>query len=278
MLKIAVLILSNRTPSALAMHEEYWRGFGDLYIHVDVNADKSSLRNLVNACVIIPSKLYWGGWSMVVATMNLIRRAMHEGHYDRFLLISDDSSPLIPVREMVHRLSERREYIWIWSETQHRFMDRYSNYYFLDHPATAISPSGFEGRIIDGPFLEAMKDVALLKSIGKKPIAFRHGSQWWALSHKAISKILHAYTNDKWLTESFRFSGVPDEQFFHTVIEELWQENFLYTERRQPEMPNTFRSLSEIQKHTPEGFMFARKVDCDVPEVAELIRTGNLKA
>ena len=276
-MKIAVLILSNKAPKSLPLHEIYWNGTADIFVHIDLKVPREDIPLLTDAHLIPRTTIYWGGWNMVIATMSLVEAAWNHDTYDRFVLISDDSTPLVPLASMLERLAEAREFIWVCRENQHEFMDRYSNFYFLDHPATCLSWVHMDARTLDSAFFAGVRDAEMLKMRRKKPVAFRHGDQWWALSRAAILRAITSYKQDRWLTDSFRFSMVPDEQYFQTVIGEIWEERFLYTDRRDPAgRPSPFISLPEIREQVSSDYLFARKIDGSVEEIAELMRTGVL--
>jgi len=272
--KIAVLILSHSLPEALNLHQEYWSNKADLYVHVDSKVPRDRIPSNHGLTFVPQINIYWGGWSMVQATMSLIETARNKKPYHRYVLISDDSTPLIPIHDMISRLSEPKEFIWIYSENEHHFVERYTNFYLPDHPATSAVWTPLEAKIMDDSFFSSVKEAENLKKRGKKPVAFRHGDQWWALSSNCINIASYSFKNDHWLTNSFRFSMVPDEQYFHTVVGKLYKEKFLFSVRNRPNGDNVFHSIKDIVETVPNGYLFARKIDVSIPEISTLVRTG----
>jgi hypothetical protein len=273
--KLAVLVLASRVPQAIPLLAAYFAGAGDVFVHVDAKTPDQAIPPAPGVRFVPRSAVFWGGWSMTLATFELIDAALAAGQYDRFLLISDDSAPLLPIERMIGALSEPVERIWITVEDDAWWHRRYDGYFFFDHPATSARHVPGPERRLDEALFSAMRDAkAMQDGRGKKKLALAHGPQWWALTRATIERVMDTHRADEWRRASFRFSAVSDEHYIQSIIGETSRQKFMLTERDGSVWPRVFRRPSEIDRGRAEGFLFLRKTDPDAPEMAELIRTG----
>jgi hypothetical protein len=47
------------------------------------------------------------------------------------------------------------------------------------------------------------------------------GSAWWLLNRETASAVLRFLDSNRWFLNAFRWSSVPDEMFFQTIIANL---------------------------------------------------------
>jgi hypothetical protein len=101
------------------------------------------------------------------------------------------------------------------------------------------------------------------------------GSQWWCLTADCARHLISFIDAAPWYPRFFRFTSIPDECFFHTLVgasafaghlapAPLYQEMAGYSPRvlRTEDLPAVFAS----------GMPFARKFDTRVD--AEAVRTA----
>jgi hypothetical protein len=224
--KVALLVLCYNKSKVLTWSLPIYQAAGfDMFFHLDAKQDLASYKAAANGAldnsffVGNRVRVFWGGFSMMEAELALIRAARSRGNYDRYVLISDDTFPLLdPARlnsffdEEVERVALRR-----LDEDDH-FMQRYRKFYFLDHPATSLVGRPIESSDLDAAFFAKIEEIAELRKRGKKDIPIYYGSQWWALTKRAIDHILRTYEEDQHLVQSFRYSAVPDESAFQSLI------------------------------------------------------------
>src|SRR5689334_7193615 len=101
---------------------------------------------------------------MVRAELKLIETAKQAGSYDRFLLISDDAVPIHPAHVLRELYENDVDYIELnQQEVGSEFHQRYTGYFFLDHPATAARRQGHRLLTeLDAEFFEKMAEIIAL--------------------------------------------------------------------------------------------------------------------
>jgi hypothetical protein len=87
---------------------------------------------------------------MVRAELRLLAEARRSGPYDKYVLISDDSFPVLPPRLLAEYFATSADQISIVPQPEHSpFYARYHGFYCYDHHATAIRTSDPRQRLID---------------------------------------------------------------------------------------------------------------------------------
>ena len=221
----------------------------DIFVHVDLKshfaADELSLADHVHV-LSERVEVYWGGWSMVLATLRLLRAAMSRASYERYVLVSGDSLPLLDSEALETCLLNRdTEYISAApvsddpllagapvAESVRRYRSehpwRFQNHVFWDN--ILLNPMGRGACMarygIGGPMADVLRNDAqqaiegIAGALPPRPALFKSlhvGAQWWALSAEAIELI----REDLFATELerfFRFFAVPDEHVFSCLI------------------------------------------------------------
>jgi hypothetical protein len=213
----------------------------DLYLHIDKKANiKSYMEELGNAadlCKILEDRVevFWGGFSMVRAELLLIKTARDFAEYDKYLLISDDTFPVFPANHLARRFESSDDQITIRRQgPESPFYWRYHGFFCYDHRATTVrTPPAqhplFPIREIDGDLEVALSDISFLRRAGKKSISVCHGPQFWALPSNTIDLIMQTLKNDIHFVKSFEYSALPDEMFFHSIIGNYGDKDFVET-------------------------------------------------
>lgn len=246
----AILILAHR-PAALACllrlldHRALANRFR-LFIHIDAKTDylAAGLRLPPQVTLITPRlPVYWGGWSMMRATLALIEAA--RGH-QRMILISGDALPVRPLSEIDRLMSDMdTEYIellevqddptLVGADPQ-RAIERYGwvqpwrryNHVFWDHPLLnpmhagaaaaryGVAPASMDW--IRGEAEHLVREI-LAEIPPRAPIfeRFYYGSQWWALTGATIEAMLPAL-RDPDIQRYFKHMQVPDEHMIQTIL------------------------------------------------------------
>jgi hypothetical protein len=223
---LALLVLAFRQPEVLRSAIPVYRAAGfHIFVHLDSKADINNytarLGEAASDCHFIGRRydIYWGGFSMIDAELALIFNALEKGEYDRFILISDDTFPLLAPARLNHFCQEDYDRIMIRElQNEEPFMQRYSKFYFFDHQASSLLGRPIESATIDEEFIEQIKRLEKAKVRGKRPINVFYGSQWWSITKDSMLTILKRLEEDLHLFESFRYSAVPDELLFQTLI------------------------------------------------------------
>lgn len=220
-----------------------------VFIHLDAKcADAAgALRLPVQARVIgARTEVFWGGWSMMQATLALIEAALAAGPFERLALVSGDALPVRGPEALAEALAAQGvEYIELLDVQddpslagapmqaaidRHGWVQpwRFHNAVQWDHlllnPFTgeaAAGRFGIEREKMDWIRGEAQLAMAgLLAELPPRPPLFRrfsYGAQWWALSRAVLTALLPTLRRPE-VTAYFRHMQAPDEHMIQTVL------------------------------------------------------------
>ena len=266
----AVLILAHSQPKVLARALQVYARLGwHVYIHVDAKIDVNDYVSRVGTppsdTVFLAERtaVYWMGFSMVEATLALIKAAKQSGvPYTRMTLLSDDALPI---------WAEPRLASWAasdatWIELRRHVpgdlgWQRYNGFYYWDHATTARRRID-EQPEVDDQMIAAIRELGELKAKGKKDIEIWSGSQWWSMTAEDVEGVMEEIDNDPHLYASFRFSEVPDESFFHTITaarsSNIFYRGVCFVDWEGPPYPKVFSTESVLPPESND-YPFARK-------------------
>jgi len=298
-----VLVLAHK-PAPLAHLLPLLSPPLDVFVHMDAKSpfDPAGFALPPNARWVEPRRaVFWGGFSMVQATRDLLAAALSAGpDYARFVLISGDALPLHPSPQLAARLLAG-EAEWI---NLHQVEDdpqtrgepqtatkarlgwehpgRFHNFSAWDHvltnPFTAAEtmaaygvPADAAGRLRGEAMQLAGSILAHLPPRPRLFETFYFGSQWWALS-RAMIRDLHDDIFSTAMEDYFRFMEVPDEHFFHCLVGRRMQapDGAAFTRTHgpmwvDPQVPPTrearLTAAALRQAAQHTGCLFARKYD-----------------
>ena len=108
-MRIAYLILAHHQPKHVgALIEQLDDGNARFFVHVDRKSDIAPFRQAIKSqraeLLVKRLPIYWGGWNMVLATLNLLRYAHRQGASDYYQLLSDSCYPIKSNREIAAKL------------------------------------------------------------------------------------------------------------------------------------------------------------------------------
>jgi len=182
------------------------------YIHLDKKV-KANYSPLADNVKVIPERIdiNWGGFSMVKATLALMRNGVSESpDADYYILLSGVDYPIRSKKFLYDLLEKKKEYIDIAPvPAPYKPIERYQHYFFDFKRRDA--------RIYNPKLLSEI----LLKSIGVKrnlPFKIYAGTQWFALTGDCVKYILKTVSQDKRYIDFFKYTLIPDEAFFQTII------------------------------------------------------------
>lgn len=222
---IAFLIIAHTEPALLrrlvrTLDASWVRFFVHIDKKVEIRPFQDALSDVPNATLIENRvSVYWGGWSQVQATLNLIQEAVDSNEYfHRFALLSGSCYPVksnVALRDfLLADDSERIDAVRMPNMEIHKPLSRLTKWYFEGgHRVPGLKAWGIQlANIIAalGPtrnLAEGLGDFV--------PYA---GSQWWVVSNAAIRIILRTIHERPNLTALYRNSKIPDESFFQTII------------------------------------------------------------
>jgi hypothetical protein len=227
----------------------------------------------------------WGSHEMVLATLSLLEEGLHrfpEARY--FTLLSGQDYP-IKTPEDIDRFFRRSDANFLlfkplseerWKYGGSRRINRY--YWAKDRKSLA----GFCFRTI--PFPPRHFPIPMDKLFV--------GSQWWSLQRGTVSKILEFVRHAPDVLKAFRWTYIPDEMFFATVLLGfLNEQNIVNDHLRVIEyfgLPRDYLRLKIVNRNgirilgsadlemlRSSPALFARKFDLTAsPEILDLLDHG----
>src|SRR4051812_2278059 len=95
-MSVAILALAFREPSVLAAAVPFYRAAGfDVFVHLDAKVSAESYADAMGPsageCWFLTRRrsIYWAGFTMVEAMIDLMEAATSAGRYTNFTLVSD---------------------------------------------------------------------------------------------------------------------------------------------------------------------------------------------
>lgn len=293
-MKVAFLIAAHENPSHLSRLIDRLNVIDcEIFIHIDKSKKLDDFKKINNKNVTFIKdrvNIYWGGYSQVQATLNLLREAINTSDCDRYQLLSGIDYPIKPLPKLNQFLIDNdMEFITISTEIteESNLSTRIDNINLLDSELCNVrTKTAFQDirwkvnelteLIIDSKFKDDhKKNIDLLK----KSYRLFKGSNWFNLSKAAVEFILAFTEQNPLFVRAFKFSMCPDEMFFHTILgnsifsdricKDLTNKNknteyklfsgLHHVNWNSQPAPKTFISTSDINELSESQAFFARK-------------------
>lgn len=220
-MKVAYLVIAHNQPDLLGLLIRSlacdWAHF---FIHVDAKTELTPFKRLFpqSANVVFLEgrnrvKVYWGGFSQVRATLNLLTAAEEfDPAFSRYCLLSGSDFPIKSLAVIKGRFDSDQEFMRV-----DRRLDRDSDalahqsravrrYFFLDLPL----PRQIKLRLLSG---------WVHRSVYKK-IPLYHGAQWWSLTGECVRYLLEFVRENPSYVSFCRYVLAPDEIFFQSIVKQ----------------------------------------------------------
>mgnify|MGYP000070345404 CR=1 FL=1 len=220
-MKVAGLILAHHKPESLARLIEVIEEYGwNSYVHLDAKSDLGNFISSTGNAVLLSERfsVHWGGWTVVHATLGLMREALEVEENTHFYLLSGQCYPIKSAEDMHARVASAKyggNFITIRKmPTRDKPLTRLSRW--------SINAGNFPVNL--PPLLnKVIRLLAPRRNVGKllrgiEPCA---GSQWWLLSRDSVDRIIDFVDANPWFLESFKYSHCADEIFFQTLFYHL---------------------------------------------------------
>jgi len=234
-MRIVYLVLAHTDPAQLrrlVMALDGWDVF--FVIHVDRKVDqtpfefqefkeKANVRFVVNR-----REVFWGGFSIVLATMDMVRLALEwVPNVDRVILMSGLCYPLKSNSHIQATLAAQPDSQFLdvfklptatsWS-SQRGGLDRFELYHWMDNAWTnpRAPITGRLSRWVRKGALLLQRMLPRRKMYqGMVPYA---GHQFWILNRACASYLVNRMDNDRGLNRFFQRTFGSDELMFTTVL------------------------------------------------------------
>lgn len=298
---INYLILAHHFPAQLKKLVERLNA-DDVYfyIHLDSKSDFKEFNSIfINSNVVFLEKrenAIWGNFTIVQATLNGIFKIFQDGREGFTILLSGQDYPLVKNQEIKKFFSKHFSSNFIdLKPVQEAWPAEYKakiNQYYLN-----LSSKRGNGIFI--PYYLEISIMTLLKTtyrLIKNGIKQRNlnlclqivklfkkrlspipnhfgGSQWWALNAKTLKMILNFINENPRFLNFHKYTYIPDEIFFHTIIKILAEKNpemkllpsitYVNWKKLDYAFPAIFgtKDIEELVKAKKDGKLFARKFD-----------------
>lgn len=280
MAKIAYILLCHKDPEAIIAHAERLTAKGDMVsIHFDARSDDADFAKLQSALGSNPNvtfgkrvKCGWGEWSLVAATLSAINAALRDfPDFTHFYMVSGDCMPI-----------KSAEYLHAFLDNDDRDFIESFDFFHSDWIKTGVK----EERLYYRYFVNERKHKKLFyalldwqKKLGLKRklpqgVKVMVGSQWWCLRRRTVEAILEFLKTRPDVTRFFKYSWIPDETFFQTLVrhlvphKEIDPRTLTFLMFSDYGMPVTFfNDHYELLK--AQNFMFARKISPEATDLKE---------
>lgn len=229
MRKICYLILAYNDPKHLKRMIERLDDSADFLIHIDKKTDITPFIDLLagNGNVSFIEQrvnIFWGGYSIIQAELNLVREALTKGeNYLRYVLLSGSDYPIKKTSEIYGFFEKNADVEYIRAinldklEDKKLFgihIDRMQKH---DYPGIKKTNTYWFNRLRAG-----MNFILRLFPMPKKyrhhKFDIYHGSQWWALTGPCLKDLMAKYDANPQDYENFKIGFASDEKFFHTLF------------------------------------------------------------
>lgn len=249
----ALLILAHERPYQLVSLIE---NLAHPSIHVYVHVDKKSASNFpaLRARVISTQTITWGGYSMVNATLDLMRLARQAGPHKTYTLISGLDWPVGTIQTIVARLDKLdASLLDYWQDEDPTWHSRYQRYFFHEHK---------QARLLNA----ISRRLASVLPRRTPPIPVWFGSQWWTLLDDATKKAIDFFDANKDFRDWLRTIHIPDECAIQTAILNgnpkvpVRRGACRYMDWSKVQAHPRSLTLNDLAELNPDNWMFARKV------------------
>ena len=276
------LILAHKNPQQLLLllnQLESSKSF--FFIHTD---KKSKIEDFKSASVAIQNvnfiseryHIKWGSFNMVKATLALMKEAEKSDiTYSHVHLLSGEDVRIKSIENLQTYFSDHSDFSFLnhfalpcayWPDGG---MQRITEYYFDNSPRKIKSVKRILLKIA-AQFLNkvAVHVFPFLKKRPDKNIIYHGGSQWWSLNKESVGFILQYIEYYPDFVKFFKYSFIPDEIFFHTILlnsdlkSKIICDNKRYIDWLHPEKGFPAYIIVEDYKTLLQtDAFFARKVD-----------------
>lgn len=297
MAQVAFLILAHENTVLPHLLQSLLHDKCDIFVHFDAKATfQAEVYSKFVAVKFVEKRrnVYWGGFNMILATLDLIRAARTKSSASHFFLLSGDSILIVSTQSIInycaafngslidiknvpylpelYGVAEREAKKFHLKGSLAEKSWRFENYTFLDseiaNPRVSLEDSfaisGEVEKIIRRNFHRSVGMI--FSTLPRRQHIFDQnftGSQWWGLSARAIDRVLEMAEKKEFI-DYFRFMKIPDEQLFQTVLGNMDGEArkdspiFMNWKRRRSDGTSAL-TMEDLISARSKGKFFARK-------------------
>jgi hypothetical protein len=294
--RFAYLVMTHKAPRQVEALQERIRALSPrahVVVHHDARAPDVPWGGAPPPSVRLLERqpVLWGDWSMVEATLRLLRCGVDEADADWLVLLSGEHWPVVDLRAWelgtarggadaivdADRLPSRLRFGHSDPEANQYLARSLHRWTYFPRPRGGLPHRALGGLMKLSRALHPLYQMEYAhrreawlvgrrrRRTGLRGITLYRGSQWIALNQKAARRVLEA---DPGLVDWFAKSWIPDEAFLQTVLHndrELTVRNakttFVLDTPLRP-TPGWMRlDLDDVPAVAASGAPFARKID-----------------
>lgn len=235
MLKHAFLITAHQDLEQLCRLIDALDSENSLfYVHWDKKQEQvlyqssyfKKLQKKTNVFFVKSIKVYWGGVSQVMATIELLKAAIQSSETVYFHLLSGIDYPLKPLSFIFDFFAENNHNYLLYIPEESNCEYYINRYYFYDTDYMDVRGNtvGYKKKMVHNLLLFLQRcTYFLVQKLGlqirkKVPMQYYHGSNWFSFTREAVDYILKRIFEEKWLLNRFKYTAVSDESFFTMLI------------------------------------------------------------
>jgi len=284
---IAYLIVAHTQPKLVGDLLEALRSpVSAAFVHIDRKSNIARFEHLAGPDTVLireREKVYWGGWSQVQATLNLLRSSLSDPRpFTHFALLSGMDYPLVRSEELLSYLSQVDMEFINCLPMPSKEANKPIRRLLVRHIEGGARQSGLRAKLVKlaNLFLAALPSRNLARALGGvQPFC---GSNWWILSRDMALAAIAETDRARRLRDFFRTTHCPDESYFQTIVRsslpiEKIGRAFTYTDWSVPNPPAIIDDR-HVDLITAPGFrlddfygagpcLFVRKVPVDRPDL-----------
>lgn len=248
----------------------------NIYLHVDAKAqdfNEEDLRRVLkfSQLTVLPRQIvYWGGYSQIEATMNLVEYALKDG-FDYCHNMTGVDIPLKTQSEIDRFFTEHAGYEFIDYMPERYEIAEYKCNYYHRFVETKYNRKYKAVRLMDHGLAMLQKKLGLKR----RDIQFYQGSAYFSISEDCAKYLISKKDE---IRKDYRYTIGADQSYLQTLImyspfkdklyrfEERYYGNAMLVDWNRREnrrnSPHTFR-ISDYDSliAADEGILFARKFD-----------------
>ncbi len=286
-MKLANLLLSQKNAEQINLFLETLKHPDiEFFIHMDKKAD------IVNQLIkrqdihVLPDNLRvdvkWSGFSMIEATLNLLKEAYKATRFDYYWLCSGQDFPLKSPGQIIEYFSMHVGRNFISLRPSYNYQnDHHENHLdkrnVMKYPEFLMDRT-FTKRLLKRLYIEISGGWNSTYHIFRRKdkfstLSFYFGPQWIAITNSFTKWLLSYLSDNPWYEEGYKSSLTPDESFFQTLFMmspySATRYDYLHyvdwSERpgKPKNSPNTL-VLGDYEKIKNSGYLMARKFDINV--------------
>ena len=270
-MKQAVLIMWHRNGRNLKRLIESFNEWFDIFIHIDRKSEMpiwldEMCVELKNIHVISKVKVNWGGLSIVMAELELIKEALAYGEYSYIHIISGEDVVLASPEQFREHLSgQRKQYLEYYSLPTPKWnnggLDRLSYFWPMDTPVI----NRYLTHTVLKWFVDLQRWVSIYRRLPIEIGILYGGSNWMSITGECAKWIV---TDDmpRKLLKRLHHTFAPDEIFFQTAIlnspfaDEVVNNSLRYIDWGKGGASPASLTELHLKAALQSGCLFARKV------------------